>query len=109
MAHLVRPAQVHPGPTAIHQLHHPAAVEAGVTLQRVQPGKPLCLDGVNLTEGNVRADDRHGKGSQVVEHDTGQFGLALPAGTLEPVVVLLAPFEGPVDEHQLLLPERLRS
>lgn len=109
MAHLSWAAQVHPGPPAIHQLHHLAVVEAGVTLQFVEPGKPAAFDGVNLTEGKARAEDRHGKGSQVVEHDTGQFGLALPAGTLEPVVVLLAPFEGSVHEHQLPLPGRLRS
>jgi hypothetical protein len=109
VAHLPGAAQVHPGPPAIHQLHHLAVVEPGVSLQLIELGKAAAFDGVNLTEGKARADDRHGKGSQVVEHDTGQFGLALPAGALEPAVVLLAPFEGSVHEHQLPLPGRLRS
>ena len=61
----------------------------------------MLLHGIHLPDGRALTDHRHGEGAQVVQEHPAQFRFALPAGTLEPVVILFTAFEGAVDEHEL--------
>ena len=105
---MARAAQVHPGPPAIRQAEHLAAVEAGIALQLVQRGEPAALHGIHLPDGRALTDHRHGEGAEVVQDHPVQFRFALKAGALEPVVIFFTAFEGAVDEDEVSLPGRLQ-
>jgi hypothetical protein len=102
MAHLVGPAQVNPGATAVFQVQPMALIQPRRPLKAVQRRQVGFADAVELPLDASLAKDRHRERAEIVQAGARQPGLAKPGQPLQQVMGPLSAFEAAIDKQQRL-------
>lgn len=110
MAHLLAAAHIHPDSLPVAQTVPLALVQPWDPLKAIEGSQLLGVDRIDLAlehGSSVIAGHRHWKGAQVKQVKPGQWDRTDKTRARQVPVVHHPPFEGAVDEHQLVL--RLRG
>jgi len=106
VAHLLAAAHIHPNILPVAQTVPLALVQPWDPLKAIQGSQLLGVDRIELAlqhGPSVIAGHRHRKGAQVKQVKPGQLDRTDKTRSRQVPVVHHPPFEGAVDEHQLVL------
>ena len=102
MAHLVGPAEVNPGATAVFQAQPMALIQPRRPLIAVQCRQVGSAYAVELPLDASFTKDRHREWTEIVQAGARQPGLPQPGQSLQQVMTPLAAFEAAIDKQQRL-------